>query len=36
LFYAIDWDATLKVFPKESEKTKEFGNIILQIGSALY
>jgi len=36
LFYAIDWNAPLKVFPKHSEKTKEFWNIILQIGSALY
>lgn len=36
LFYAIDWEAPLEVFPKEWDKTKEFWNIIFQIGSSLY
>lgn len=36
VFYTIDWNAPLEVFPKPEEKTQEFGNVILQIGSGLY
>lgn len=36
VFYKINWDAPLSAFPKPSELTKEYGNVILQIGSGLY
>ncbi|PCI25144.1 FMN-binding glutamate synthase family protein [Candidatus Peregrinibacteria bacterium] len=36
LFYSINWNAPLSDFPKPHELTDEFGQIILQIGSALY
>lgn len=35
-FYTIDWEAPLEVFPTPEEKTAEFWNVILQIGSGLY
>ena len=34
VFYKIDWEKPLSVFPKKVEK--EFGQIIFQIGSGLY
>lgn len=36
LFYTINWEAPLKAFPKPEDLTEEYGDIILQIGSALY
>lgn len=36
MFYKIDWNAPLDVFPKPEDLTDEFGHIIFQIGSGLY
>jgi len=36
VFYTIDWSADLQKFPKPGSLWKEFGQIILQIGSGLY
>lgn len=36
VYYTIDWNAPLDVFPKPEELTPEFWNVILQIGSWLY
>lgn len=36
IYYTIDWEAPLEFFPKPEELTKEFWNVIFQIGSGLY
>lgn len=36
LFYTIDWDAPVDVFPKPEDLDESYGHIILQISSALY
>lgn len=36
VFYTIDWDQPLEVFPTPEDLGPEFGQIIFQIGSGLY
>ena len=36
VFYTIDWDQPLEVFPTPGELGPEFGQLIFQIGSGLY